>query len=88
MTKRFKPFQGKKHFIKFIYTKRVLWMLLSILPCSILKEHIYLWHGWPQQGKNPKNGSSYLHAAFTAVTPQPDYMSFEYFSICSPVQMV
>lgn len=55
---------------------------------SNIREQIHLWHGWPQQGRNPKSGYSYFHAVRTIVPPQPDYTSYEHFSICFPLELV
>lgn len=63
-------------------------MLLSKVPYGNTREQIHLWHGWPQQGRNPKTGYSYSHAALTLVPPRPDCTSSEHFSICFPLEMV
>lgn len=63
-------------------------MLSSKVPYSTIREQIHLWHGWPQQGRNPETGYSYSHAVLTVVQPQSAYTSSEHFSICFPLEMV
>lgn len=72
-----------------VHTKHMsVQSLLLRAPYGNTGEQTHLWHGWPQQGGNPKPGYSYPHAELPAVPPQRDYTSSEKLPICFPLELV